>query len=94
MRAATDDIVAQCATDRERVGSIAYEYLNWLGVLAGGWQWAITAKEAISGSTHATAFLVETAAFYAARVLPRCRMHEAAIRSASSIVTNVPSQEL
>ena len=94
LRAATDDIVAQCATDRERVGSIAYEYLNWLGVLAGGWQWAITAREAITGSTHATPFLVETAAFYAARVLPRYRMHEAAIKSASSVVTNVPSQEL
>ncbi len=29
------------------VGSVAYPFLQWLGVVAGGWQWAIAAHQAL-----------------------------------------------
>lgn len=112
-RKAIAKVIDRAATDKELVGSVAYECLTWLGVLAGGWQWAITAADVLSrsdgkdrsveseggvaghgGVGGETASLVETAAFYGKRVLPRVRMHEAAVRSGSGAVTAVPQSDL
>ncbi len=47
LRTAASDIIAKSATDPQLVGAVAYEFLNWLGVLAGGWQWALSARDAL-----------------------------------------------
>jgi hypothetical protein len=88
-------VIDRAATDKELVGSVAYECLTWLGVLAGGWQWAISASDALArGDRGETPGIIETAAFYGKRVLPRVRMHEAAVRSGSAPVTAVPQSDL
>ena len=37
---------------RQRVGSIAYPFLQWLGVVAGGWQWAVAATRPARGAAQ------------------------------------------
>jgi 3-(methylthio)propanoyl-CoA dehydrogenase len=59
----------------ELVGSIAYPFLQWLGVVAGGWQWALAA-----GS------MPDLAEFYAAHILPRARTHAAIVAGGSDII--------
>ncbi len=90
MREATQDIVDRAATDAELVGSIAHHYLQWLGLLIGGWQWALAASRALT-QTHADAdarAAVETAGFYAAHIMPRALMHEVIVRQGSIPVTS------
>ncbi|HEY4214349.1 MAG TPA: acyl-CoA dehydrogenase [Steroidobacteraceae bacterium] len=96
IRSLTADLMNQALQDREIVGSIAYDYLNCLGVLAGGWQWALTAAQAISATTgtSGSTTLERTAAFYGARVLPRVKVHSAAVRSGSDPVMGVAVADL
>ncbi len=69
------------AQERERIGTSAHHFLNWLGLLAGGWQWALSARRACATSGDAAAQAVlDTADFYATHLLPRMSAHEAAIR--------------
>jgi alkylation response protein AidB-like acyl-CoA dehydrogenase len=65
-------------SDPELIGSVAHHFLQWLGVLIGGWQWAIAADGAASKET------LDTAAFYGAHILPRGAMHEAVIAHGSA----------
>jgi acyl-CoA dehydrogenase len=85
LREATGAIVETAAADAELVGSIAHHYLQWLGVLIGGWQWALMANRALK-LPHADAearATVDTAGFYAAHVMPRALMHEVIVRQGS-----------
>jgi alkylation response protein AidB-like acyl-CoA dehydrogenase len=77
------------AAQAERVGSIAYPFLQWLGVVAGGWQWALAASAASEGDPHgaATRSTLDHAEFYAAHILPRARSF-AAIASGGSDIIN------
>ncbi len=59
----------------EVVGSIAYPFLQWLGVVAGGWQWALAARR-----------MPDHAEFYAAHILPRARSHAAIVEGGSDII--------
>jgi acyl-CoA dehydrogenase len=86
---ATQDIVELAQTDGELIGTVAHHYLQWLGVLIGGWQWALAATRALTKAhtdenARAT---VETAGFYAAHVMPRALMHEVIVRQGSMPVT-------
>jgi hypothetical protein len=63
------------------VGSIAYPFLQWLGVVAGGWQWALAAHEA--GAARA---VLDQAEFYAAHILPRARAFAAIVGGGSDII--------
>ncbi|HEX3836179.1 MAG TPA: acyl-CoA dehydrogenase [Steroidobacteraceae bacterium] len=70
------------------VASIAYPFLQWLGVVAGGWQWALAAHTAsvrapASAATHAT---LDHAEFYAAHILPRARAFAAVVSGGSDII--------
>ncbi len=96
IRTLTATLMKEASTDRELVGSVAYDYLNCLGVLAGGWQWALTAAQAISANTgtQGSGTLPLTAAFYGARVLPRIKVYAAAVGTGSSPVTGVPIADL
>jgi 3-(methylthio)propanoyl-CoA dehydrogenase len=63
------------------VGSIAYPFLQWLGVVAGGWQWALAAQEAGAART-----VLDQAEFYAAHILPRARAFAAIVSGGSDIL--------
>jgi 3-(methylthio)propanoyl-CoA dehydrogenase len=115
LRAAATDIIARSATDPQLVGAVAYEFLTWLGVLAGGWQWALSATDALGRATEAAESsaaspsagphsagtpaaeaqaIVATAAFYAARILPRGRGYQAAVASGSQPIAALPISDL
>jgi hypothetical protein len=79
LREVTAALVDATSSDPDLIGSVAHHYLQWLGVVIGGWQWCLYAE----GDA-------DTAAFYAAHVLPRARMHEAIVRSGSSAVSAIP----
>ncbi len=89
LREATSAIVDLAATDPGFVGSIAHHYLQWLGVLVGGWQWALMANRALK-LPHADAdarATVDTAGFSAGQIMPRALMHEVIVRQGSTPVT-------
>jgi alkylation response protein AidB-like acyl-CoA dehydrogenase len=96
LREATERIVELAPADAELVGSIAHHYLQWLGVLLGGWQWALAANRALT-QVHSDAearATVETAGFYAAHVMPRALTHEVIVRQGSTPVTNATLQSI
>jgi alkylation response protein AidB-like acyl-CoA dehydrogenase len=70
------------------VASIAYPFLQWLGVVAGGWQWALAAHTAMlrEPGSAATRSMLDHAEFYAAHILPRARSFEAVVRGGSDII--------
>lgn len=86
VREVTRDVVGAAATDPELVGAIAHHYLQWLGVLLGGWQSALAASRALDHSVADAGAAVETAGFYAAHVMPRVLTHEAIVRRGSGPV--------
>jgi hypothetical protein len=95
LRAATADLIARSPTDPQLIGAVAYEFLTWLGVLAGGWQWALSAKEVIDrGDSPDAHSIIATAAFYAARILPRVRSYETAVAGGSQPIAALPVSEL
>lgn len=79
LRAAATELVSRAAKDTELVGATAYHFLHWLGVLAGGWQWALAARRAVEDAGTHSRSVVQLAAFYAAHVLPRAAVHEAIV---------------
>ena len=80
---------------RERIGASAHHFLNWLGLLAGGWQWALSARRALAAPADAaTQAVLDTAAFYATQLLPRAQGHEAAIRDGWSCVARARSEQI
>jgi 3-(methylthio)propanoyl-CoA dehydrogenase len=95
LRTAAARIVADSPADPQLIGAVAYEFLSWLGVLAGGWQWALSAAAALerSGSVESQG-IIATASFYAARILPRARAYAAAIARGSQPVEAVPTSEI
>jgi acyl-CoA dehydrogenase len=89
LRETAADLARKSQTDPELIGSVAHHFMQWLGVVTGGWQWCLYAKTA-SESTGADAQItLDTAAFYAAHILPRALTHEAVIKSGSSAVAAV-----
>ena len=95
LRAAATQIIANCAADAQLVGTVAYDFLNWLGVLAGGWQWAVSAAEALGQRASADAQgIIATASFYAARILPRMQAYAAAVAHGSQPVAAIPASEI
>jgi alkylation response protein AidB-like acyl-CoA dehydrogenase len=90
LRESAAEIVRAAPNDPELIGSVAHHFLQWLGVLIGGWQWSLFAASAAQrGGDPAAVATVDTAAFYAAHILPRVRMHEAIVGSPSSVVAGV-----
>ena len=55
-------------------------------MVAGAWQWAVTARRAVerAGADARMQALVDCAAFYAAHILPRARLHAATVAAGSS----------
>jgi hypothetical protein len=91
LREAAARIIRDAPSDPELIGAVAYHFLLWVGVLIGGWQWTLLAAGALAGKLDASsASTLDTAAFYAAHILPRMRLHEALVSDGSSTVAGVP----
>jgi alkylation response protein AidB-like acyl-CoA dehydrogenase len=77
-------LIEKSQSDPELIGSVGHHFLQWLGTVTGGWQWCLYASDPDSQET------IDTAAFYAAHVLPRTRMHEAIVAAGSAALSDVP----
>ena len=73
----------RAVSNPEEIGAAAYDYLFYSGYASLAYWWARSVAAA-RASTQSEAFKMaklETARFYFARILPRTRMHAAAIAS-------------
>lgn len=96
LREATQDVVHLAVSDVELIGSIAHHYLQWLGVLVGGWQLALAANAALARNKEdpdARATL-DIAGFYASHLMPRALMHEMVVRQGSLPITGARPGEI
>jgi hypothetical protein len=95
LRIVTSELIATAAHQPDLVGATAHHFLQWLGILAGGWQLALAttraATESDPGTARATA---DMAAFYAAHLLPRTLAHEATIRNGVAPVASASTADL
>ncbi|HUI60900.1 MAG TPA: acyl-CoA dehydrogenase C-terminal domain-containing protein, partial [Steroidobacteraceae bacterium] len=89
LRAASDRLVAAAANEPELIGAVAWHFLQWLGVLAGAWQHALSARSALAtrGDAELARAMLDCAVFYSAHVLPRIHTHEAAVTAGAGPVT-------
>jgi 3-(methylthio)propanoyl-CoA dehydrogenase len=95
LRAATTELIANSVQQPDLVGATAYHFLQWLGVLAGGWQLALAATRAAAESGTGTArATTDMAAFYATHILPRTLAHEATVRHGVGSVATASMADL
>jgi hypothetical protein len=95
LRAATADLIANSAHEPDLIGATAHHFLQWLGLLAGGWQLALVATRAAAESdTAAARATADMAAFYGAHVLPRTLAHEVTVRNGVEAVTKASAADL
>jgi alkylation response protein AidB-like acyl-CoA dehydrogenase len=95
LRAATTELIANSAQQPDLIGATAYHFLQWLAVLAGGWQLALAATRAAAESDTGTArATADMAAFYAAHILPRALAHEVTVRNGTAPITTASAADL
>ena len=95
LRAATAELIAAAPQQPDLVGTTAYHFLHWLGVLTGGWQLALAATRAATESDPGTArATADMAAFYATHILPRTLAHEATVRNGVASVATASAADL
>ena len=82
LRATTAELIQRSTTDPDLIGAVAHHYMQWVGVLAGAWQLALSPE------------LSDIAAFYATHVLPRTLAHEATVRNGAAAVTAASTAHL
>jgi alkylation response protein AidB-like acyl-CoA dehydrogenase len=87
LRAATAELIQRSATEPELIGAVAHHYLQWVGVLAGGWQLALSAATNLRE-------IADIATFYAAHVLPRTLAYEATVRHGAAAVAAASATDL
>ena len=79
LRRCVGQLLGRTPEQPDPVGSIAYPFLQWLGVVAGGWQWALVAR---AGTPQG----LDQAEFYAAHILPRAGGFEAVVTGGADII--------
>jgi acyl-CoA dehydrogenase len=94
LRTAVSELVQNTSREPELVGATAHHFLQWLGVLAGAWQWALSARSALELSATDARAIIDAAVFYAAHVLPRTHTHETIVRHGARAVTEALIAEL
>ena len=95
LRQAAAEIIERSAREPELIGATAYNFLQWLGILAGGWQLALSATRAGAElNANEARAVVDLAAFYGAHVLPRASVHEAVVRHGAEAVARVATTDL
>ena len=83
------------AGESDLIGAAAYHFLHGLGVLAGGWQWALAGAKAATQPPGAQAgAIMATAAFYAAHVLPRVPMHCSIIEGGTDVLVRALPEDI
>jgi alkylation response protein AidB-like acyl-CoA dehydrogenase len=88
LRSCVQYLLEASRTQPQLVGSIAYPFLQWLGVVAGGWQWALAAHAAGKSDPGSPdcRYMLDHAQFYATHILPRARSFAAIVRGGSDII--------
>jgi alkylation response protein AidB-like acyl-CoA dehydrogenase len=95
LRDAAAELIAKSPQEPELIGATAYNFLQWLGLVTGGWQLALSATRADTEADASTArAVVDLAAFYGAHVLPRSSAHEAAVRHGYGTVTTASAADI
>ncbi len=95
LRETATELIAKSPGEPDLVGATAYHFLHWVGLLAGGWQLALSAQGARTELPPADArAVVDLAVFYGAQILPRACAHEAVVRHGAEAVTRVASADL
>jgi 3-(methylthio)propanoyl-CoA dehydrogenase len=95
LRQATAELIERSALDPDLIGATAYNFLQWLGILTGGWQLALSATRAGAElEANEARAVVDLAAFYGAHVLPRAYVHEAVVRDGAATVAKVAATDL
>jgi 3-(methylthio)propanoyl-CoA dehydrogenase len=96
LRAASRRLIESQGAAPDLAGGIAYPFLHWLALIAGGWQWALTARHALergAADEFARALLLG-ARFYATHILPRARAHAAAVESGAEVIASAQPEEI
>ena len=95
LRGAARDLIGASRKESQLCGCVAYPFLQWLGLVAGAWQWAL-AVESIdrSGARELGPQLVDCARFYGAQLLPRARTYAAQVASGSDVLIGPESAQL
>ena len=95
LRRAAAELIERSAREPDLIGATAYNFLQWLGILAGGWQLALSATRAGSElNANEARAVVDLAAFYGAHVLPRASAHEAVVRHGTEAIARVATTDL
>ena len=89
LREATQDIIHLAVSDAELIGSVAHHYLQWVGVLVGGWQLALAASANLEDRA-----VLDVAGFYGAHLMPRALMHEMIVRQGALPITTAKPGEI
>jgi alkylation response protein AidB-like acyl-CoA dehydrogenase len=82
LRRTVQSLQSEAQRDPELIGAVAYPFLQWLGVLIGGWSQCIAAAN--GAAPKAT---LDVAVFYGAQILPRMATYEAVIARGSAPIT-------
>jgi 3-(methylthio)propanoyl-CoA dehydrogenase len=95
LRDAAAELIERSAREPELIGATAYNFLQWLGILAGGWQLALSATRAGAELNENEArAVVDLATFYGAHVMPRASVHEAVVRHGADAVAKAAITDL
>jgi 3-(methylthio)propanoyl-CoA dehydrogenase len=95
LRSAATELIEKSAQQPDLVGATAYHFLQWLGVIAGGWQLALAATRAAAESDKSLArATADMATFYGAHILPRALAHEATVRNGVGSVATASMEDL
>jgi 3-(methylsulfanyl)propanoyl-CoA dehydrogenase len=94
LRRVARTLVDASRSEPELAGCVAYPFLQWLAVVAGGWQWVLAAQSTDRCAADGLGGqLVDCARFYGAHVLPRARTHAAQVESGTvAVLSPRPAQ--
>jgi 3-(methylthio)propanoyl-CoA dehydrogenase len=106
LRSVTSRLIEAAPAEPDLIGATASYFLQWLGLLAGGWQLALAAvsvqgsptpgetRRTPAGSASLVRTVIDCSAFYGAHILPRIRTHAAAVTAGARAVTNASIADL
>jgi alkylation response protein AidB-like acyl-CoA dehydrogenase len=84
IRSAVEVLQKDAPRDPDLIGAVAHAFLQWLGVLIGGWQQCVAASNALERRDQAS---LDVAVFYGAHVLPRGSTYDATVANGSAPVS-------
>jgi len=96
LKSAVAELIDRAALESEQVGATAYAFLQWMGVVTGGWQLALAANRAATESSDVgvARAMDDIANFYATHILPRTCAYEAIVREGTAAVSQASMADL